>query len=97
MIVEAVESGTAGLAALSRCPPPDVIIVGINMPGLDGFSFTEAVRRKPELRTTPILMLTREKAPELKARARAAGASGWIAKPCEPQRLIQAIRAAAGL
>ncbi len=97
MIVDMVDDGAAGLAFLSRHPPPDVIIVGVNMPGLDGFGFTEAVRRKPELRILPILVLTREKAPELKARARAAGASGWIGKPYEPLRLIQTVRAAAGL
>lgn len=75
---------------------PDAIISDINMPRLDGFGLVEAVRRIDQLRATPILMLTTESAPELKARARAAGATGWIVKPFEADKLIKALQMIAG-
>jgi two-component system chemotaxis response regulator CheY len=62
------------------------------MPRLDGFGFIEAVRAEGASRTTPILVLTTESEPEKKARARAAGATGWIVKPFDPVKLIEAIR-----
>ena len=47
-------------------------------------------------RATPILVLTTESAPELKARARAAGATGWIVKPFDPVKLVKALHMVAG-
>ncbi|PKP89792.1 MAG: response regulator, partial [Alphaproteobacteria bacterium HGW-Alphaproteobacteria-16] len=48
------------------------------------------------LRATPILVLTTENAPELKARARAAGATGWIVKPFEADKLLRALQMITG-
>jgi two-component system chemotaxis response regulator CheY len=67
-----------------------VIITDINMPILDGFGFIEAVRS--EDRTTPILVLTTESDDAKKQRARSAGASGWIVKPFDPDKLVGAVR-----
>ncbi|MGB7269859.1 MAG: response regulator [Albidovulum sp.] len=75
---------------------PDAIISDINMPRLDGFGLIEAVRQIPRFRATPILVLSTENASELKARARAAGATGWIVKPFEPEKLIKALQMIAG-
>ncbi len=75
---------------------PDVIISDINMPHLDGFGFIEAVRSIERHRATPILVLTTESAPELKARARSAGATGWIVKPFDPPKLVRALHMVAG-
>lgn len=66
------------------------------MPCLDGFGFIEAVRRTKRLRAVPILVQTTESAPEPKARGRSAGATGWIVKPFDPQRLVRCIRMVAG-
>lgn len=71
---------------------PDVIITDINMPRLDGFGFIDRVRGTSTWRSTPILVLTTESSPEQKARARNAGATGWIVKPFEQTKLISAIR-----
>ncbi len=87
--------GAHGLEVLGNISP-DVIITDINMPRLDGFGFIEAVRAKPEHRTTPILVLTTENVPELKSRARAAGATGWIVKPFDPAKLVRALRMVSG-
>jgi two-component system chemotaxis response regulator CheY len=89
------EDGVDGLEKLDGMTP-DAIITDINMPRLDGFGFIEAVRGRPAHRATPILVLTTESAPELKARARAAGASGWIVKPFDPAKLVRALNMVAG-
>jgi len=62
------------------------------MPRLDGFGFIEAVRGDAAHRATPILVLTTESEPEKKARAREAGATGWIVKPFNPTKLVDAVR-----
>jgi two-component system chemotaxis response regulator CheY len=89
------EDGMHGLEVLKGLEP-DAIITDINMPRMDGFGFIEAVRAQPDHRATPILVLTTESAPELKARARAAGATGWIVKPFDPEKLVKALRTVAG-
>lgn len=95
MEVHLAEDGVHGLEVL-RATAPDVIITDINMPRLDGFGFIDAVREREETRTTPILVLTTESSEELKARARAAGATGWIVKPFAQDKLVRALRMVAG-
>ena len=75
---------------------PDAIISDINMPRLDGFGFIRAVREIDRMRATPILVLTTESAPELRARARDAGATGWIVKPFDPHKLVKTIQMVTG-
>ena len=89
-VVQAVD-GLDGLEVLGR-NDPDVIITDINMPNLDGFGFIEGVRRTERHRATPILVLTTESDTDKKQRARDSGATGWIVKPFDPVKLIDAIR-----
>ena len=97
MDVSLANDGVHGLEVLEETgDPPDAIISDINMPRLDGFGFIEAVRRIDRLRATPILVLTTESAPELKARARNAGATGWIVEPFDPQKLVRSIQMVTG-
>ena len=70
---------------------PNLILLDINMPRLDGFGFIEGVRRNDKYRAIPILVLTTESDAEKKNRARQAGATGWIVKPFDPTKLIDAI------
>ena len=83
--------GAHGLEVLGGLSP-DVIITDINMPRLDGFGLIEAMRERPRFRDMPILVLTTESSDEKKVRARQAGATGWIVKPFDPDRLASAIR-----
>ena len=85
------EDGLHGLEVLGG-EAPDVIVTDINMPRLDGFGFIEEVRGDPKHRATPILVLTTESDSEKKNRARMAGATGWIVKPFNPVKLVEAIR-----
>ena len=91
-VVQAVD-GEDGLAVLdAHAADVDVIITDINMPKLDGFGFIEGVRKDDRYRATPILVLTTESDSSKKDRARQAGATGWIVKPFNPVKLIDAIR-----
>jgi two-component system chemotaxis response regulator CheY len=85
------EDGIDGLEVL-KTETPDVVVTDINMPRLDGFGFIEAVRRDVERRGMPVLVLTTEADAEKKSRAKAAGATGWIVKPFDPAKLVDAIR-----
>ena len=93
--VHLAEDGVHGVEVLDGLAP-DVIITDINMPRMDGFGFIDAVRGQENHRATPILVLTTESAAELKAKARGAGATGWIVKPFDPQKLIKACQMVAG-
>ncbi|GAA4486147.1 MULTISPECIES: response regulator [Gluconacetobacter] len=85
--------GVEGIEVLeSASPPPDVIITDINMPRMDGFGVIESVRKMAAFKHLPIIVLTTESDPEKKARARAAGATGWIIKPFSSDSLVAAIR-----
>lgn len=70
----------------------DVVITDINMPRLDGFGLIERLRAGSRHRDRPILVLTTESSEEKKARARSAGATGWIVKPFDPDKLVSAVR-----
>ncbi len=89
-VVQAVD-GVDGLDVLGR-NDPDVIITDINMPNMDGFGFIEGVRKSERHCAIPILVLTTESDAEKKQRARDSGATGWIVKPFDPVKLIDAIR-----
>ena len=88
-VIQAVD-GVDGLETLAA-KGADVVITDINMPRLDGFGFIEGVRRNEKYRAIPILVLTTESDAEKKNRARQAGATGWIVKPFDPAKLIDAI------
>jgi two-component system chemotaxis response regulator CheY len=85
------EDGLHGLEVLMG-ETPDVIITDINMPRMDGFGFIEAVRLDADRRAIPILVLTTESDAAKKNRAREAGATGWIVKPFNPVKLVDAVR-----
>ena len=86
------DDGQHGVEVLAQHPDVEVIITDINMPRMDGYAFIEAVRREPGTRTTPILVLTTESEPAKKQRARDAGATGWIVKPFDTEKLVAAVR-----
>jgi two-component system chemotaxis response regulator CheY len=84
------EHGQDGLDQLAA-GRPDLIITDINMPVMDGITFVERCRAQARTLSTPILILTTESSDEMKARGRAAGATGWIVKPFNPQALLRVV------
>ncbi|MBT0781846.1 response regulator [Paracoccus sp. pheM1] len=91
MAVQRSCDGAEGLALL-RTASVDVILTGINMRRVCGFGFIEAVRRQARLRDIPILVMAVSATPQLKARARNAGAAGWLPYPLDPVRLVETVR-----
>ncbi len=89
-VVQAID-GVDGLEVLDR-ETPDLVITDINMPKMDGFGFIEGARKIERFRVVPILVLTTESDADKKARARKAGATGWIVKPFDPVKLVDVIR-----
>lgn len=93
--IHLAEDGVDGLERLPGADP-HLVITDINMPRMDGFGVIEGIRTDPVYSTIPILVLTTESGAELKARARVAGATGWIVKPFDDLRLIDTINRVLG-
>lgn len=87
--------GDAGLRA-AEARRYDLVLTDQNMPGLDGIALIKALRALQAYRRVPILMLTTESSDEMKSQGRAAGATGWLVKPFDPQRLIEVVRKVIG-
>ncbi len=89
-----VEESANGLEALAKLDSLqyDLIIADVNMPVMDGISFVREARSKTDYKYTPILMLTTESTGERIQLGRQAGATGWLVKPFQPNRLIDAVK-----
>jgi two-component system chemotaxis response regulator CheY len=88
-VVEA-RHGLEALAWLER-EAADLILTDINMPCMDGLTFIRQVRQRQACGRLPILALTTEGDAEMKAAGKAAGATGWIVKPFDPDQLCDVI------
>ncbi|AWK87410.1 response regulator [Azospirillum thermophilum] len=74
----------------------DLVITDLNMPVMDGLTLIRRLRATPAHRTTPILMLTTEADESKKMEGRSAGATGWIVKPFNPDKLISVVQKVCG-
>jgi two-component system chemotaxis response regulator CheY len=70
----------------------ELFLCDVNMPKVDGLTLVKALRALPQFKFSPILMLTTEVDPEKKRIAKAAGATGWLVKPFQPDQLLATIR-----
>lgn len=93
------ESACDGVEGVERYAEvrPDVVITDINMPNMDGYGVIDAIRNGDIDNQVPILVLTTESGDKLKARARDAGATGWIVKPFDDVSLVSVIRRVTGM
>lgn len=89
-VIEA-EDGKAALAMLGGATV-DAVITDLNMPNMNGFELIRALRGNPSYKFTPILMLTTEGDAAKKEEGKAAGATGWIVKPFNPQKLVDVVK-----
>lgn len=85
------EDGVDGLSKLKANPDVAMVISDVNMPNMDGLQMVEGIKADAAINKIPVLMLTTEGASDLIARAKAAGAKGWIVKPFKPDQLIAAV------
>jgi two-component system, chemotaxis family, chemotaxis protein CheY len=88
-VLQAVD-GQDGLDVLDK-EQVDVVITDINMPRMDGYEVIRHLRNNAAHKSTPILVLTTESESDKKNLARVAGATGWMVKPFDPERLIATI------
>ena len=93
-VVEAVD----GVDALDKAKtaPVNLVLTDQNMPRMDGLTLVRSLRELPAYRSAPILILTTESSQEMKDKGKAAGATGWMVKPFDPQRLIDVVRRVIG-
>ena len=85
-------SGEAALQGMAGGNRPNLMITDLHMGGMSGLDLIREVRKSPAGRFMPILMLTTESAQSRKDEAKAAGATGWIVKPVEPEALLGVVR-----
>ena len=88
----AVKSGTEALKQVLKHDFA-VVLLDVNMPGMDGFAMVKALRADPRTQDIAIAMLTSEGSLESEANAFAAGADDYILKPVEPRRLAARVKA----
>jgi len=85
------EDGAAGIAMM-RAHMPDLVLLDVMMPGLNGFEVHERVSADPELRAIPVVMLTALAQQTDVERAVARGVQGYVTKPFEPDELLKAVQ-----
>jgi len=87
-----VEAGN-GAEGLVKADAGDfaLIITDLNMPVMDGLTMIQQLRAKPAHAGVPILFVTTESDATIKAQAKAAGATGWITKPFDPDQLVRIV------
>jgi two-component system chemotaxis response regulator CheY len=93
-VVEAVD-GMDGLEK-AKSKSFNLILTDQNMPRMDGVTLVKNLRALSQYKTTPILMLTTESSDAMKAQGRAAGATGWLVKPFDPQKLVEVVKKVIG-
>ena len=89
----AVVEATDGKDALDKLSgaPVDLVITDLNMPVMDGLELIRNIRAMAQFKFVPILMLTTESQADKKQAGKAAGATGWIVKPFNPEQLIAVV------
>ncbi len=85
-VIEA-EDGVKGLET-ARASGVDMVLTDLNMPGMDGLSLIRELRKLGTYTGVPIILLTTESDAARKQEAKAAGATGWITKPFQPDQLL---------
>lgn len=96
----AVDEALNGAEALEKVlgGPYDLIVVDVNMPQMDGFTFLRALRRQaPAVSSLPALVTSTEAAAQDAAAARAAGANFYLVKPVSQEQLVEHVSIMCGL
>lgn len=93
-VVEAVD----GVDALNKAKTQkfDCVVTDVNMPNMDGITLIKELRALPNYKFVPMLMLTTESGMDKKQQGKAAGATGWIVKPFNPDQLLKTIKKVLG-
>jgi two-component system chemotaxis response regulator CheY len=93
-VTEAVD-GMDGLNKL-KAGEFDLVVTDLNMPNMDGLTMIRELRKLPAHTGVPVIFLTTESDGEIKQQAKAAGATGWLTKPFDPESLVKIARKVLG-
>ena len=85
-------NGREGMTELSNGLKPALILTDLNMPEMDGIAFIREARKTTVHKFTPIIVLSGEADGRKRDEARAAGASGWLTKPPQPNQLLYVVK-----
>jgi CheY-like chemotaxis protein/signal transduction histidine kinase len=85
-------NGIEALKRLEARPRPDIVLMDIMMPEMDGFEAMQRIRRDPGMRDLPIIAITAKAMPDDQQRCLAAGANDYITKPIDVDKLVSLIR-----
>ena len=85
------ENGEEAIAAVGR-RRPDLILMDIQLPVMDGYEATRQIRTNPDLRSVPIIAVTSYALAGDEDKARAAGCDGYVTKPYSPRDLVAKVR-----
>jgi CheY-like chemotaxis protein/signal transduction histidine kinase len=85
-------NGREALARLNSRPLPDIVLMDIMMPEMDGIEATQEIRKNPDLRDLPIIALTAKAMPDDQQKCLAAGANDYVTKPIDVDKLVSLIR-----
>ena len=85
------ENGEEALAAIAK-QRPDLILMDIQLPIMDGYTATRRIKADPALRSIPIIAVTSYALSGDEAKTREAGCDGYIAKPFSPRQLLAKVR-----
>ncbi len=88
-----VLEGSDGSDGLSKLDGTKVhlIISDVNMPGMDGLTMVTEIKKMPNYKFTPIIMLTTEAGADLKEKGKVAGVKAWVVKPFKPDQMLNAV------
>jgi two-component system cell cycle response regulator DivK len=92
--IEAVD-GLAGVAK-AKAEKPDLILMDMQLPGIDGYEATRRIKADPALAAIPVIAVTSYALAGDEEKTRAAGCDDYVAKPFSPRVLLQKIRARLG-
>lgn len=102
LVLEGFEVRLAGtraevIQALNQRPLPDLVLLDVGLPDVDGFDILVKLRQHPQLKHIPAIMLTGKSTREAVIRGIQCGADGYVTKPFQPDALMRAVRTVLGL
>jgi len=100
--VVAIALKGAGYDVLEACDGKDalgklngakihLVISDVNMPNMDGVTFLTEMKKLPDYKFTPVIMLTTEAGEAMKQKGKEAGAKAWVVKPFKPEQMLDAV------
>ena len=95
--VRTAQDRAAIVAELRRTPLPDVVLLDVNLPGINGFDILHKMKQAPALKAVPVIMTTAEATRASVTKGLVGGADGYLTKPFKGENLVKGVRSVLGL